>query len=195
MIYWFPNRPTLRPVDPRDIINPTSWYMDSLEATGRYVAEKKFNGDNVLIYTDNIREFWNRHHERHHYVPTTGMLKELAQFPPGSIINGELMHYKFKGSKNLLIVHCIMKWKGELLQGKTWGESRAILDKCDSGECVKISQVYTSGFWDLYQSADGAEIEGIILKDPTAKLVFSTTKIPDVPWMLKFRKKSKKYSF
>jgi hypothetical protein len=169
--------------------------LDSLEATGRYVAERKFNGDNVLIYTDRLNELWNRHHERHRYVPTTGMLKELAQFPAGSIINGELMHYKFKGSKNQLIVHCVLQWKGELLQGKTWGDSRAILDTCESGENVKISPIHTSGFWDLYQAADGAEIEGIILKDPLGKLVFSTTPIPDVSWMLKFRKKSKKYSF
>jgi hypothetical protein len=92
-----------------------------------------------------------------------------------------------------------MAWDGKYLIGKSWGDSRAILEKCVedglSGPHVKISPVWRSGFWNLFQDADGAIIEGIILKDPTGKLVFSATPPRDVPWMLKIRKPCKKYNF
>ena len=60
---------------------------------------------------------------------------------------------------------------------------------------MKLSEIHRSGFWELYQRADGGStpmVEGIILKDPTGKLVFTATPgqetTPGVPWMLKIRK-------
>jgi hypothetical protein len=93
----------------------------------------------------------------------------------------------------------MMAFKGKYLIGKTWGDSRTLLDEAVSvglsGEHVQISKVWDSGFFDLFQEADGSIIEGIILKDPKGKLVFSATPIKDVPWMLKVRKPCKKYKF
>jgi hypothetical protein len=195
MIFYYPNRPTLRPVDPKNISTPTSWYLDELEKSGVYIAEKKFNGDNVYIDTDNPLQLWNRVKEPHHYRPTPEVLKELEMFPKGTVLNAELMHYKTVGIKNRLIIHCVMRWKGVWLIGKTWGEARILLDDFASRTYIKISPIYKSGFWDLYSSADGKEIEGIVLKDPKGKLLFSTSPIKDVPWMLKFRHPCAKYNF
>jgi hypothetical protein len=92
-----------------------------------------------------------------------------------------------------------MAWQGEYLLGKTWGDSRDILDKCIdqglSGEHVRVSKIWRTGFWDLFQAADGKIIEGIVLKDPKGKLLHTTTLPKDMPWMLKVRKPCKKYSF
>jgi hypothetical protein len=185
-IYYYPNRPTLIP--------PDKDYINSLESSGKYIAERKWNGDNVLINTDTL-EFWNRTKERHRYVPDEAMKEELSKWPKHAVINAELMNYRTKDTKNIIIVHCIMVWKGKPLLGKTWGDSREILEQCPQGKNVQVSQLYKVGFWDLFQAADGVTVEGIILKQPAGKLVFSTTPIQDVSWMLKVRKPCKKYSF
>jgi hypothetical protein len=186
MVYYYPNRPTLIP--------PSKEHLDKLEASGRYIAERKWNGDNTLIDTAGMR-FWNRRKELHRYKPCPEAVAELDKLPKNSIINAELMHYKTKTIKEILIVHAIMVYKGKPLIGKTWGDSRKIIKEFEFGEHVKLSETFQSGFWDLFQQADGTIIEGIILKDPAGKLVFSTTPIVDVSWMLKIRKPCKKYRF
>jgi len=198
-IFFYPNRPTLIPPDPVNPREPKPDYINGLEKSGTYLAEKKYNGDNCYIY--NPTEFWNRHKARHRYQPTPEVLEELKKLPGNAHYNVELMNYKTKAIKNQLIVHCVMVWKGKPLIGKTWGDSRKILEDVvdPNNKHVILSPVYREGFWDLYQAADGVEIEGIILKNPKGKLVFSTTapssKGIEVSWMLKIRKPSKKYQF
>lgn len=176
-------------------MTPARDHLDLLEKSGRYVAEQKWNGDNCLIYTDEM-QLWNRHKALLHYRPMPEVAAELERLPKGSIVNAELVHTKTKTVKDLFVVHCVMAWEGQLLSGKTWGDSRRILEAWGGwGRHLTLSRVWTAGYWDLYQAADGAVIEGIVLKDPKGRLVFSTTPIPDVPWMLKVRKASKKYQF
>ena len=105
------------------------------------------------------------------------------------------MNYRTIGIKDILIVHCIMAWKGKLLLGKTWGDSRKILDDQPSGAHVQVSPTYKTGFWNLFEEADGQTIEGIIIKRLAGKLIFSCTPIDDVSWMFKFRKPCKKYLY
>lgn len=205
MLYYYPNRPILVPPDPVTPMDPKPDYLNSLEAQGKYVAEQKWNGDNTQIYTDDW-SFWNRRHERLHYRPSEEVLKELKKtFPKGCIINVETVNSKTKTVKDLLLVHCVMAWEGSLLAGKSWGDSRNILEslglpltvfgQTSYANHVVLSRTTPTGFWNLYQMADGPIIEGIILKDPRGKLVFSTTPPKEVSWMLKVRVPSKKYNF
>jgi len=206
VLYYYPNRPTLIPPDPENPLDPASDYLDHLERSGQYVAEQKWNGDNTLWHTA-TNVFWNRKHEKLKYQPTNPdmpdqMREELEEWRKAAghaIINFETVHSKTTDVKHLLIVHCIMAWQGEYLIGKKWGDSRDILDKCIdqglSGEHVRVSKLWRTGFWDLFQAADGKIHEGIVLKDPNGKLLFTTTLPKDVPWMLKVRKPCKKYSF
>lgn len=199
-LYYYPNRPILCPADPINPMEPSSTYLDQHEKEGKWVAEQKWNGDNTLVYLEGDRPvLWNRHHEKLNYQPSPEVLEELERWPKGSILNCETVNSKTKTVKDLMIVHCVMAWKGELLVGKTWGDSRTLLDQAVeeglSGEHVRVSKLWRTGFWDLYQAADGGIIEGIILKNPTGRLVFSTTPIKDISWMRKFRKPSKKYAF
>ena len=186
-IYYYPNRPVLIP--------PDKAYIDQLENSNQYVGELKWNGDNTLLDTNKPTEFWNRHKERHRFVPSPAMMEELSKWPKNMVINAELMNYRTKDIKNTLIVHCVMIWDGKPLIGKTWGDSRKILDDMPRGDHVKVSEIFQTQFWDRFQATDGTTIEGIILKNPTGKLVFSTTPIPDVSFMYKIRKPSKKYQF
>ena len=195
MLYFYPNRPILIPPDPQNPTNPKSDYLDSLEQTGRFIAEQKWNGDNAMIFTGSKPSFWNRRQDLLKYQPSPEVLDELSKWPARCLLNAELVHFKTKEVKHTLIVHCIMTWKGQPLYGKTWGDSRAILEDQPNGEHVRISKIWKSGFWKLFQEADGKVIEGIILKDPKGKLVFSATPIRDVSWMKKVRKPCKKYSF
>ena len=195
-VYYYPNRPVLMPADPANIFNPSRDYIDSLEATGKYIAELKWNGDNTLIYTS-TNTWWNRHHAHLAYHPSPEVLEEMAEiFPSGCIINAETVNRCTKKIKNKIVVHCLMGWKGELLLGKTWGDSRKILEGLKFGTHVVLSQVWTSGFWNLFKQAWDMDesIEGIILKNPKGKLVHSTKPFKDLSWMLKIRKPSKKYA-
>jgi hypothetical protein len=205
-LFYFPNRPTLVPPDPRTPLNPAPDYITSLEK--QYTrAEFKWNGDNTTVRTDDL-SFWNRQGERLCYTPHPDMLRELSQFPKGSILNGELMHRHTKTVKHLLILHCVMGWDGNLLYGKNWDYSRQLLEACSSlprtcgtqlsyGNHVVLAQTFRSGYWSLFNQARacGDEIEGIVVKNPLGRLVLSTSPIPEVSWMLKIRKPSKKYSF
>jgi hypothetical protein len=186
--------PILIPPDPKNPLNPKPDYLSSLEKSGRYFAERKFNGDNAMIYTDTL-ELWNRQRSRLKYNPTGLVREELEQLPKGCIINAELVHNHTKTVKDTIIVHCIMVYKGEPLLGKTWADSRAIIEEFQYGNHVRLSQIYTNGFFTLWDEADGEVIEGIILKDPSGLLKFSQIPIADVSWMLKVRKPCKKYSF
>lgn len=194
-MYFYPNRPSLIPPDPHNPTNPKSDYINSLQKSGKYIAEQKWNGDNVLIYTGSQPQFWNRYRRVLHYQPSEEVLEQLSHWPSQCILNAELVHFKTKEIKHTLIVHCVMSWKGKPLYGKTWGDSRLILVDQPNKSNVRVSKVWTSGFWNLFKEADGKVIEGIILKDPDGKLVFSATPIPNVPWMKKIRKPCKKYSF
>lgn len=203
MIYFYPNRPILVPPDPKNPLEPKPNYINQLEKTGKYIAEQKWNGDNALIYTGESPAnpvIYNRHKEKlKRYTPDDETKEELSLWPKNSILNAEIVHNRTKNIKNLIIVHCIMAWKGTYLTGKTWGQSRKILEEMIknglSGIHVQISKTWKKGFWNLFQQTDGNIIEGIILKNPSGKLVFSTTPIKDVPWMLKIRKPCAKYNF
>ena len=201
MLYYWPNRPTLVPPDPDNPLNPKSTYIDGLEKSGIFIAEQKWNGDNIEIYTDDM-SFWNRHHAKHRYTPLPETLKALKKIPKGGIINIELVHYRTNLIKNFLLVHVLLACIGTVLTGKTWGDSRLILEDLFKsraldlkGSGLHLSPVWKSGFWKLFKEADGEIIEGIILKELKGKLVISASKIPDVTYMLKIRKPSKKYKF
>lgn len=205
-MFYYPNRPTLVPPDPNNPLNPSSDYIDELEASGKYIGEYKWNGDNTTVYTSNMT-FFNREGRPLHYTPHPEMLEELSVFPRGCILNGELMHRHTKKVKDLLILHSVMAWKGHQLFGKTWGDSRKILEDMDLPQTKGTSLVYDthlvtaanygSGYWGMFQEAVACDeaIEGIVLKNPKGKLVYSVNPISDVPWMVKIRKPSKKYSF
>ena len=196
-VYWYPNRPTLMPADPANIFNPGRAYLDELEASGQYIAEFKWNGDNTLIYTD-TDTWWNRHQKHLNYRPSPEVMYEMHKiFPAGCIVNAETVNRCTKNIKDKIIVHCLMAHKGQLLLGKTWGDSRKILEGLNfSGAHVLLSEIRVSGFWAMFQEAwqAGPELEGIILKNPKGKLVFATRPINDVSWMMKIRKPSKKYA-
>lgn len=201
LLYYWPNRPMLVPPDPDNPLNPKSTYIDGLEKSGKFIAEQKWNGDNILIYTDD-QAFWNRHHARHRYTPLPETIKALKKIPKGGIINLELVHYRTEIIKNFLLVHSLLAWKGSILTGKTWGDARLILEDLFKSKALELegsglhlSPVWKSGFWKLFQEADGEVIEGIVLKEPKGKLVISASKIPDVTYMLKIRKPSKKYKY
>jgi len=195
MLFYYPNRPILIPPDPKNPLDPKPDYLEELEAEDRWTGELKWNGDNTVLHTDDWT-LWNRRGEPLHYKPTAEVWDELKTiFPKRCIVNFETVDTKTKDVKNLLVVHCLMAWKGELLLGKDWGASRARLERLKYGKHVVLSETFKTGFWKRFQEADGKTIEGIVLKNPTGKLVFSTTPIRDVSWMRKVRKPSKKYHF
>jgi ATP-dependent DNA ligase len=196
LLYYFPNRPILIPPDPTNPLDPKPDYLNSLEQSGKYIAERKWNGDNCYIYTyQNHYEFWNRHKDRLSYQPSPEVLAELDQLPKNCILNVECVNSRTKTIKHYLVAHCLMAFDGKPLLGKTWGDSRKILETWTWGQHVVLSEIFTKNFWDHFNEADVTTVEGIVLKDPTGRLVHSTTPIKDVSYMLKVRKPCKKYQY
>ena len=74
--YYYPNRPSLIPPDPKNPLDPSPEYLTKLEKTGRYFAERKWNGDNTMIFTDTM-ELWNRKRGKLKYRPDGKILEEL----------------------------------------------------------------------------------------------------------------------
>lgn len=77
-LFYYPNRPTLIPPDPVNPASPAPDYLNSLEARGVFLAEQKFNGDNIYIHT-NTMEFWTRHKTKHRYTPPPEVMEEAQQ--------------------------------------------------------------------------------------------------------------------
>lgn len=206
-MFYYPNRPMLVPPDPINPANPKPDYIKSLENQHKYLAFYKWNGDNVLINTSDM-SFRNRQGKHLAYIPHPDMIKELERFPKNSILNGELLHRHTKNVKDLLILHCVMQWEGQPLQGKPWSYSRQLLESLgwlsytwetalSYNSHVLLEQSHEHGFWEMFEEAIRCDnsIEGIILKDPSGILKLSAVPIADVSWMLKIRKPCKKYSF
>lgn len=186
------------------LIPPDETQLNELEASGKYIAEQKWNGDNFLINTSEM-SFWNRYKERHRFQPNEQTREELKKLPKKMFLNGELMHYKTTTVKNIIVIHNILVYKDKPLIGKSWGDARKIIEdlglpltifgQTSYANHLLLSRTTKEGFWKLFQQADGKIIEGIILKDPLGKLVISTFPVADVSWMLKIRKPCAKYPF
>lgn len=199
MLFYYPNRPSLLP--------PDEAFLKHNDTLSKYVGEFKWNGDNTTIDTDDLI-FYNRDGGVLSYRPHHELLNEIRKtFPKGCLLNGELMHRHTKNVKDLLILHCIMKWKGKILLGKKWGDSRKILEDANlpqtQGTCLKYdyhlltAQTHRKNFWGMFQDALNCDnsIEGIVLKDPEGLLKFSVNPLDDVYWMIKIRKPCKKYHY
>jgi ATP-dependent DNA ligase len=191
MIYWYPNRPILIP--PSEI---------SRYEGGNWTAEIKMDGSRLVLQRleDGKWRFMNRHKEVMSYHPIPEVMEELEALgvPPGSQLDGEMMHAKTKNVKNRLVMYDIYLWGGKKQRG-TLDERREMLSGIIDGkgfEKIVRSKVHFSGFEDLFREVIGCrEHEGIVLKDRTGRIKFNPAKSPDVPWQIKARRPHKNYEF
>lgn len=119
---------------------------------------------------------------------------------------GELMHSKVAGGpKNDLyifdqlvhegrqLVGTTLEFRQELLK-ETLGEGSLEVDKFRMHAHVSRARNFTKGFNTLFTML-GAEDEGLVLKDPKAKLSMCSTVQSNNGWQVKSRRVSRNYGF
>lgn len=192
MIYYYPNRPFL--------LNPNSPKVREFSNHPDWDAEIKKNGTRLELRKTTRFEFLNRHKKVLKYSPCKELLAELQQLnvPKDTQLDGELMHFKVKGIKDIIVFYDVyilggrnvreeLKYRREMLhdifRGKTFNH-------------IQISEVYESNFESMFDRViEQEENEGLVLKNKKGKIVWNPMRSPDVHWQFKIRRPHKNYSF
>lgn len=198
----------LWPARPRKAILPG---MLTMMEKQDWVAQYKKNGTCTEIFVSPNKEvsFSTRHDDNHKmWSPTeksTGFFQEL----PGNgwyVFLAELLHNKCPGWKDTLYVFDILVNDGEYLVGTTLWRRLAILENLmpsieeEYSHHIVTPNVWraktiTDGFKDKFDAINVAIDEGLVIKDPLAKLSYCNRKDANSNWQLKCRKPHKNYGF
>jgi ATP-dependent DNA ligase len=204
MRYIYPPKPILISID-----QPL---FKELDADPDVVGELKYNGTRLELYVyEPIRptvqrfEFWGREKQRLTYSPSEKVIECLnqIQWEGNCLVDGELLHFKSKQTKNMIVIWDVFVWNDEFLGKQTFAERRKLLESAmpvsfQTGEFkdVFLSRQWSTGFKAVYDEYTKiAWIEGLVMKKLSAKLIVGTTSCPDVPYMWKVRKANKNYRF
>jgi ATP dependent DNA ligase domain len=193
---WVP-RPTQK-------IAPTS--LAFYENRGWYAQTKK-NGTCTLIFA-NGREviFKTRHNDDHKmWSPQEDHKKFFSGRSGWNVYSAELLHSKVtNGPKHELYIFDILVSDGEYLTGETFANRQVILynrwsgrhegDQVRVADRITVATSSDTGFQERFQSLR-AEDEGLVLKDPNAKLKPCFKADSNSAWMVKCRIPQKNYSF
>lgn len=182
-----------------------------------YQAQIKKNGTcNVLaVGPDKEIIAKSRHKEDHKlWRPDLNKLSAVRALPGKGwyVFVAELMHSKVKledgGVRDTNYIHDMLVCNGEYLVGVSQADRHKML--CDLFKVETLEETYshyvvdqytwiakqfTSGFTDLYNSLTSVQDEGIVLKDPKARLTICSKQGSNNKGMLKCRKRHANYSF
>lgn len=170
-------------------------------------------------------KFWTRRREPHKaYKPSRGMLNtlreihEVANPDEHMVIDGELMHSKTKSLKDTFIAFDLLVVNGDYLIGVPMIERYELLDDIliDPDQSHKLTkekmtdrniaiyirknfwlaEVFCFGFENEFKSrTDIDEIEGLVLKNPKAKLEYGHSENNNTDWQIRCRKPHKNYKY
>ena len=186
-----------------------------------WIAQHKKNGTCTVLYVSPEKEVLVRtRHDTPHkaWKPTeksTGIFKTL----PGDkwyALVVEVLHSKTSKVKDTVYIFDILVENGESLVGKTLIERQKILNKLFPTNVESVDQSHyvinenvwlvknlTKGFYEtmtrLQEAAEkiegNSENEGLVLKNPNAKLLSLGRKDGNSSWQVKCRVETKNYSF
>lgn len=160
-------------------------------------AQIKKNGTCTVVSVDRESNvtFKTRHNEDHKaWAPTEAIIEYFEQFPD-SIFAAELLHSKHHSVKNTMYIFDIMRLEGHDLTGSTFEFRDTLLLTLPETEHVLIAKTYVRDFSALYGGLANAIDEGLVLKNPKAKLERPTRKSANTDWMVKCRRETKNYGF
>ena len=190
-----------------------------------WVAQMKKNGTCTVLFVSPEKEIIvkTRHNDEHKRWAPTEKSTHLFKTLPGAgwyVFVCEVLHSKTATVKDTVYIFDILVNDGELLIGSTFIERMEMLKKLfgirDDGNVVSLSntshyvlssniwlaRTITSGFEQIMRIAnrqkptDGAPVdEGIVLKNPTARLEMPGKQTSNSKWMVKCRVDHKNYKF
>lgn len=172
-----------------------------------WVAQTKKNGTCTVIFSrgDEVI-FRTRHNEEHKlWTPTKEHLNFFSGQENWNVYVAELLHSKVTGGpKNELYIFDVLVSNGTYLTGVTFEERVRLLneqwDGDDEDDQVRISpkiclaKNFVGSFSQRFNSLK-TEDEGLVLKNPKAKLLPCFKPNSNAGWMVKCRIPHKNYSF
>lgn len=192
MIYYYPNRPLLLTPDHPEVA-VRSQHLD-------WDAELKKNGTRLELQKDDGLKFFNRQKVLLKYQPIKGLVDELRslEIPNHSQLDAELLHFKLKHIKNRIYFYDLYVFNGERVVEELQFRREMLHDlfKGRKFEHIEIAKTYSGDFFNLFSEViKKEENEGLVMKNKKGKIVWKTTRSPDVPWQVKIRKSTKNYKF
>jgi len=192
MIYFYPNRPLL--------LTPDHPKVEVWSQHSDWDAEIKKNGTRLVLQQDSGLKFFNRKRGLLKYRPAKGLIDELnsLEIPNHSQLDAELLHFKTKHIKDVVYFYDAYLLKEERVTEELQFR-REILHNLFKGrkfKHIEIAQTYSGDFHNLFNEViKKEENEGLVMKNKKGKIVWKTTRSPDVPWQVKIRKSTKNYRF
>lgn len=181
-----------------------------------WISQVKKNGTCTVLGISPEKEIYsfNRHAEPHKAWKASWKspaLKPFLNLPDRwFVFEPELLHSKTKEIKDTLYLFEILVADSEFLLGTTWEERQQIISglfpniiKGEPGcgyNLVEDSNLWLStpvvgDFQQAFKNLRGEENEGLVLKDPKARLEFCYTDTANSRWQVKCRKTSKNFSY
>ena len=184
MRYYFPCKPNR--------LAPDSPYFAIIDNDPRWIGELKKNGWRCLAYREaSGLVLYTRHH-----TLITDALPDLRNFltlvlRPGTIIDGELVNNRTKGTKGLYYAFDIIQAEGVSLVDEPLHVRRAHLEKLlpPSPGMVELAAQTLTGKKRLYEASIEGEVnEGVVLKKESSKYLASDTRCLQHPHWLKVKR-------
>ena len=186
-MYLYPCKP--------NTLTPDSKLFDELDRDIGWIAEGKKNGWRALpiMSEDGKLTIWTRHKTLiKEAVPE---LREAlsGMIPAGTILDGEFINNRTKGVKGKLYLFDILMLKENLLLNIPLRERRQILESVikETQDIVLAQQVRVGKKRLYYQSIEGEENEGIVIKRLDSKYLASEKSCPQHPYWLKVKRVEK----
>ena len=201
-MYLWPPRPERKiPPETLPMVKQIGW-----------VAECKKNGScSVLSYdpTTGELEAWNRHNARHTtWRPdlNSPCLRKLRELKGGLyILVGELLHTKVPGIKDTMYLFDILMADGKSLVGQTYQARYKLLHSLWhetagnhynlADERLWVANILTGDLQTIFKGLTAPEDEGLVLKDPQARLEPCVRQSSNSKGQIKCRKSTKNYGF
>lgn len=167
-------------------------------ASKGWIAQLKKNGTCTVISVDvhgNV-DFKTRHNEAHKaWAPPIEIVNYFSHFPD-SVFVGELLHNKHASVKNTLYLFDLLRYNGVDFIGETLEYRLGILDMVvPLMPNIQMVKNYSGDLTKLYDSISDPIDEGIVLKDPKAKLKSCLREGANSGWQVKCRKSTKNFGF
>lgn len=177
-----------------------------------WLAQVKMNGTcNVIAVSPNKEIIaMTRHNESHKlWSPNEDTYRDFASLPGKGwyVFTAELMHSKGNGLRNINYVHDILVNDGRYLTGSTMLDRQRMLTKIFDDGTRKVEtishRVITPSLWlaknhilftSLFEQLSNPEHEGIVMKNPNAKLELCARASANSSWSVKSRKLHKNFS-
>jgi ATP-dependent DNA ligase len=204
------------PPRPKGKLSPVQ--LASYDVTGRWLAQRKFNGTrNLIAVSGDTVQLWNREGETHkQFQPTPALLQEIRSLnlKPGLdyYLDGEVLDCKTStpAYKNKIVLYDVLQAGKYLLGVSTTDRLKLLAEICRNpterepgyGIALQVTQniwmaeTFNDHFTDRYKDFIAKdEIEGLVLKRRSATLDNTGRSYYEVDWQIRCRKPHKNYEF